>query len=620
MKRNILGNIKGKMPFERESFVWRHFMKKESGDKAQCKHCQRELACKGSSTTGLLRHLSGQHNIKGPSDSQSMEASSSASLEPPAKKGRQLSIEDAMKKKETLEEIVARLASSDGFSVNAITHSKFIRESLQQRGFFLPRNPSKVMSLIKTFFQKVINNVKEEIGALKEKQVKFSISLDEFTSTRNRRYLNINLHHLDKFWNLGLVRIQGSLPAHSLLEMVENHLSLFNLSTTSDIVSSVNDGASVMVCFGNLAPFDQQLCFAHGIHLAVLDVIYQKTTIQVKREDEDDEEEEEDVEEEEDESLEEVFEIQEDLLPVITKVRKVAKMFKRSPVKNEILQKHVKEELGKELSLLLDCRTRWNSLEKMIERFLLLKRPVSKALIDLQDTSLSLTFSMEECSLLEELLKALAPIKLASERLGSRDANLLTAEGVFKFLFGTLEKNNSELSNKLLDALKMRIEERKRGDLVSLLKFLNDPSALNDPEMPSKAVLTKNAKILLHRLFPDENAEQEPLDDSTEDEEIRDGNLKGAMERAISNACATKSKKGNIASSLTKEIGLFEATGKITPNLNLLKNALLSIKPTSVESERAFSAAGQFVTRLRMRLNDDSVNMLVVLKSHFKNM
>ena len=48
-------------------------------------------------------------------------------------------------------------------------------------------------------------------------------------------------------------------------------------------------------------------------------------------------------------------------------------VFRRSPVKNYIPQKYVNEEKRIELSLLLDCKTRWNSLIATIERFILLK-------------------------------------------------------------------------------------------------------------------------------------------------------------------------------------------------------------------------------------------------------
>ena len=39
-------------------------------------------------------------------------------------------------------------------------------------------------------------------------------------------------------------------------------------------------------------------------------------------------------------------------------------------------------------------------------------------------------------------------------------------------------------------------------------------------------------------------------------------------------------------------------------NINNILEALFTIKPTSVESERVFSLAGQYVTKIRNRLSD----------------
>ena len=46
--------------------------------------------------------------------------------------------------------------------------------------------------------------------------------------------------------------------------------------------------------------------------------------------------------------------------------------------------------------------------------------------------------------------------------------------------------------------------------------------------------------------------------------------------------------------SLNKEMLAFEATGILTSNLEKLKNALMTISPTSVPCERAFSVTGRF--------------------------
>ena len=53
--------------------------------------------------------------------------------------------------------------------------------------------------------------------------------------------------------------------------------------------------------------------------------------------------------------------------------------------------------------------------------------------------------------------------------------------------------------------------------------------------------------------------------------------------------------------------------------LRKLVNALKCIPPTSVESERAFSITGQFATKLRTKLDDDTLSSLVFLNAFYKN-
>jgi hypothetical protein len=70
---------------------------------------------------------------------------------------------------------------------------------------------------------------------------------------------------------------------------------------------------------------------------------------------------------------------------------------------------------------------------------------------------------------------------------------------------------------------------------------------------------------------------------------------------------------------LSKELEIFEATGEKNTNIKLLFNALKTVPPTSIESERAFSAAGLFITKMRTRLSDCSIDHLCFLKSYYKN-
>ena len=56
-----------------------------------------------------------------------------------------------------------------------------------------------------------------------------------------------------------------------------------------------------------------------------------------------------------------------------------------------------------------------------------------------------------------------------------------------------------------------------------------------------------------------------------------------------------------------KEMSLFEATKKRSNNLEKQFHFLITIKPKSVETERAFSVTGLFVTKHRNKLNEESV-------------
>ena len=77
-------------------------------------------------------------------------------------------------------------------------------------------------------------------------------------------------------------------------------------------------------------------------------------------------------------------------------------------------------------------------------------------------------------------------------------------------------------------------------------------------------------------------------------------------------------KEPSAISDLNIEFKSFEVTFKRTENLDKLYNALLSMKPTSVESERAFSAAGLYLTKLRSNLSENSLNSLCFFKSVFQ--
>ncbi|GFW58178.1 uncharacterized protein TNCV_2743221 [Trichonephila clavipes] len=71
--------------------------------------------------------------------------------------------------------------------------------------------------------------------------------------------------------------------------------------------------------------------------------------------------------------------------------------------------------------------------------------------------------------------------------------------------------------------------------------------------------------------------------------------------------CSTK--KSTCSNKIMKQwMQLFDSTENPSPNFIKLCEALKTITPTSFEADRAFYDAALFVTKLRIRLSDESIN------------
>lgn len=66
------------------------------------------------------------------------------------------------------------------------------------------------------------------------------------------------------------------MPALKCIEIIESKLKFYGLSLNDDIVSITTDGAAVMKKVVDEIKPEQQLCLAHGIQLAVIEVLYPK--------------------------------------------------------------------------------------------------------------------------------------------------------------------------------------------------------------------------------------------------------------------------------------------------------------------------------------------------------
>ncbi len=407
----------------------------------------------------------------------------------------------------------------DGLPFRVFTTSVDLRRALESDGYIVPKSPNTVRNIVMEFTQKVREQEKAEIVKLLQKGDRFNISHDEWSSLKRRRYLNIILHHkTEKILNLGLIRMKGTMDAEAIVRKIEERLKTFGVSIDQHIVSQMTDGCNTMKKVGRISSCEQQLCFAHGVQLAVLDVLYQKKKTKPKtakpideqsenndsdesnddEENDDDGDEQEFISDEDDIDEDDLFsfaenvneidgsfvlaadvsvmrELPENLKNSVNKVRQIVKKFKNSPVKNDVLQSYITDEFKSESQLKLDCKTRWSSLLDMCDRFCVLEKPIRKALVDVGD---GLNIEEEELSIVLEIVDALKPVKAAVEALCRRDASLLTADAILSFAMNQLQQQNTGLSVALFDALEKRISER-RTHLSGVLKYLHTGSTSN---------------------------------------------------------------------------------------------------------------------------------------------
>ena len=151
-----------------------------------------------------------------------------------------------------------------------------LHQAFKADGYVLPKTHQHVRNLVIKNFENVKKLVKEELDEIKLNNGRFSITFDESTSARSRRYMNINCHFQGGFHSLGLVRIHGSMDTKKAIRLVEDRLNYFGLDLNTDIVAMITDGASLMVKFGKETSPLHVICYAHAIHLAICDVLYKR--------------------------------------------------------------------------------------------------------------------------------------------------------------------------------------------------------------------------------------------------------------------------------------------------------------------------------------------------------
>jgi len=188
------------------SGVWEHFLRDTVRQTAQCKLCKASLKAGGGSTKSLHTHLQAKHGInalkgKHAADSSSEDEGNSANSSTNMSKGKahknrkSASASGSMMKYVlkpndfSLAATVSRLTACDGLPFRVFATSTDMRRVFAAAGFTdLPKSANSFKTLVTEHGKAVRSHVMTELAERKAKGQKFSITFDEWTSTRNRRY------------------------------------------------------------------------------------------------------------------------------------------------------------------------------------------------------------------------------------------------------------------------------------------------------------------------------------------------------------------------------------------------------------------------------------------------
>ena len=321
---------------------------------------------------------------------------------------------------------------------------------------------------------------------------------------------------------------------------------------------------------------------------------------------------------------EDALELNFDISGIVGKVRRVSKLFKRSPLKDEILQNYVKEKHSNGLQLILDCKTRWSSLLNMLERIGEIQIPVQKALLDLNS---DIKISDEEFGQISRIVHSLGPIKIAVEALCRRDANLITGEATLKFILDEMQNYPpSEYNDRIIEAIIQRSIQERYIEASKITAYLHNPLA----KLEKKTVVREFCYTLLSRTSQyqeQDNQTGNEMDqlNSNSDKEVNTTEtlpvamkLQLAIDASLETPQEIPPSGDSLMSSLKFELNIAEHTGKRGILLEKVYQMLLTVPPTSVESERIFSSCAYFCNKFRSRLSDTTLNNLCLIRNNRK--
>ncbi|KAL4103262.1 hypothetical protein QTP88_009983 [Uroleucon formosanum] len=321
---------------------------------------------------------------------------------------------------------------------------------------------------------------------------------------------------------------------------------------------------------------------------------------------------------------------QQNIKPIISKVREIVKWVKNSVINSDQLIKKQTEAgvpEGKFKKLILDVATRWNSIFFMIRRFLEMVSFLSPILLnDITAPSMPTAIEM---NILRQLLELLQPLEFVTKE-SSRE-NYITISKVIPMI-SCLLKQLAQIQPRfdVLSDIKdvLHAEIVRRFGLIEQVKPIAIATIL-DPRFKnlhfSDPVACSSAMAELRKLSkPDitSSESEEEVTTSLENEESYDfwahhKMLAHGQKKKKSSSFANDELSlylSNPVSPLkSNPLELWEDMKTVFPMLYKQSRISFTMVATSVPSERLFSKAGGVMTKTRNRLTGSRLEKILLL-------
>ena len=180
----------------KRSGVWQTFQK-ETPNTAKCTICHSVLKCAGGSTSNLANHLRAKHKIE---INKNEEPNPTQPSQPTQKKANTSMLKFIQRT--SMEELLAKCAAYDGFSIHAMRYSSAIAEFITKRDYKIPRSEKTIKKLIIGFSKEKKLELKDKFMRMAQSGARFSITIDEWTSCNSKRYLNATLNSQEDSYKL----------------------------------------------------------------------------------------------------------------------------------------------------------------------------------------------------------------------------------------------------------------------------------------------------------------------------------------------------------------------------------------------------------------------------------